>query len=61
MTINELIRLLFDACALGSLLFLVSSGLSMIFGLMRIVNVAHGSFYMLGAYIAFGALNTLGN
>jgi len=61
MTVNELIRLLFDACALGSLLFLVSSGLSMIFGLMRIVNVAHGSFYMLGAYLAFGALATLGN
>jgi branched-chain amino acid transport system permease protein len=59
MTVNDLVRLLFDAAALGSLLFLVSSGLSMIFGLMRIVNVAHGSFYMLGAYIAFGLLSTL--
>jgi branched-chain amino acid transport system permease protein len=59
MTINDLVRLLFDAAALGSLLFLVSSGLSMIFGLMRIVNVAHGSFYMLGAYIAFGLLSAL--
>jgi branched-chain amino acid transport system permease protein len=59
MSINELIRLLLDAAALGSLLFLVSSGLSMIFGLMRIVNVAHGSFYLLGAYLAFGLLQTL--
>ena len=59
--INEAIRLLFDAAALGSLLFLVSSGLSMIFGLMRIVNAAHGSFYMLGAYLAFGFLGLYGN
>ena len=36
----------------ASTLFLVSSGLSLIFGVTRIVNFAHGSFYMLGAYIA---------
>src|ERR1700758_823971 len=34
-------------------LFLVASGLSIIFGVTRIVNFAHGAFYMLGAYIAF--------
>ena len=34
-------------------LFLVASGLSIIFGVTRIVNFAHGSFYMLGAYIAY--------
>ena len=39
------------ALSLGMLLFLLGSGLSMIFGLMRIINVAHGSFYMLGAYL----------
>src|SRR5262249_15640723 len=61
MSANELIRLLFDAAALGSLLFLVSAGMSMIFGLMRIVNVAHGSFYLLGAYIAFGMLKVFDN
>lgn len=61
MSPNELVRLLFDATALGSLLFLVSSGLAMILGLMRIVNVAHGSFYLLGAYLAFGVLQTFGN
>ena len=37
----------------ASSLFLVASGLSIIFGVMRIVNFAHGSFYMLGAYIAY--------
>ncbi|HXP29456.1 MAG TPA: branched-chain amino acid ABC transporter permease [Stellaceae bacterium] len=40
-----------NSLSLGALLFLVAAGLSMIFGLMRIVNVAHGSFYMLGAYL----------
>lgn len=38
--------------ASASELFLVASGLSIIFGVTRIVNFAHGSFYMLGAYIA---------
>jgi branched-chain amino acid transport system permease protein len=61
MSVNELVRLVFDASALGALLFLVSAGMSMIFGLMRIVNVAHGSFYLLGAYIAFGMLKVVDN
>src|SRR3569833_1828888 len=34
-------------------LFLVASGLSIIFGVTRIVNFAHGAFYMIGAYVAF--------
>jgi branched-chain amino acid transport system permease protein len=34
-------------------LFLIASGLSLIFGILRVLNFAHGSFYMLGAYIAF--------
>ena len=34
-------------------LFLVASGLSIIFGVTRIVNFAHGAFYMLGAYVAY--------
>jgi len=35
------------------ILFLLASGLTLIFGVMRVVNFAHGSFYMLGAYLAF--------
>ena len=38
---------------LGLLLFLVASGLTLIFGIMGVINLAHGSFYMLGAYLAF--------
>jgi len=37
----------------GFLLFLVASGLTLIFGIMGIVNLAHGAFYMVGAYLAF--------
>src|SRR5687767_15505367 len=39
--------------ASAATLFLVASGLSIIFGVTRIVNFAHGSFYMLGAYLAY--------
>ena len=42
-----------NSVAFGGLLFLLSSGFSLAFGLMRIPNLAHGAFFMLGAY--FGA------
>jgi branched-chain amino acid transport system permease protein len=45
-----------SACSL----FLVASGLSIIFGVTRIVNFAHGAFYMLGAYVAYTAIESLG-
>ena len=45
-----------SACSL----FLVASGLSIIFGVTRIVNFAHGAFYMLGAYVAYSAIDNLG-
>ena len=37
----------------GLLLFLVASGLTIIFGVLGVLNFAHGSFYMLGAYLAY--------
>ena len=37
----------------GLLLFLIASGLSIVFGVMGVINLAHGSFYMIGAYLAF--------
>jgi branched-chain amino acid transport system permease protein len=45
----------------GLLLFLVASGLTLIFGIMGIINLAHGSFYMVGAYLAFSLTRALGN
>jgi branched-chain amino acid transport system permease protein len=46
-------RVLLDALTFAGLLFIVASGFSLIFGLMRVVNMAHGSFYLLGGYIAY--------
>lgn len=44
---------LLDALTFAGLLFIVASGFSLIFGLMRVVNMAHGSFYLLGGYVAY--------
>ena len=40
-------------------LFLIASGLSLVFGVMRVLNFAHGSFYMIGAYLAWQAVHWL--
>ena len=45
-----------NSVAFGGLLFLLSSGFSLIFGLMRIPNLAHGAFFMLGAYFGYTLL-----
>jgi branched-chain amino acid transport system permease protein len=49
---TSLIQLL-NGVQYGLLLFLVASGLTLIFGIMGVINLAHGSFYMVGAYMAF--------
>ncbi|NPC58816.1 branched-chain amino acid ABC transporter permease [Caenimonas soli] len=45
----------------GLLLFLVASGLTLIFGIMGVINLAHGSFYMVGAYMAFALAPIVGS
>ena len=40
----------------AALLFLIASGLTLAFGVMRVVNIAHGSFYMLGVYVAYSVI-----
>ncbi len=52
---------LLNGLAYGMLLFLLASGLSLIFGIMDILNLAHGSLYMLGAYVAFSISRHLGS
>ncbi len=54
-----LIAQLLTGLANAAALFLVASGLSLIFGVTRIVNFAHGSFYMLGAFIGYSAMQVL--
>ena len=49
----NLIEQLLNALVLAGLLFLVSAGLSLVFGILRVVNFAHGVFYMLGAYLGY--------
>ncbi|MBI4887089.1 MAG: branched-chain amino acid ABC transporter permease [Acidobacteria bacterium] len=45
----------------AALLFLIASGLTLAFGVMRIVNIAHGSFYMLGVYVAYTVILRTGS
>ncbi|HXZ06903.1 MAG TPA: branched-chain amino acid ABC transporter permease, partial [Paraburkholderia sp.] len=56
---NLLVQLI-NGLADASALFLVAAGLSLIFGVTRIVNFAHGSFYMIGVYVAYSIANRLG-
>ena len=51
----------FNGISYGALLFLLASGLSLIFGVMRIVNLAHGSFFLLGGYLALTVIWTTGS
>src|SRR5258705_2644764 len=50
-----------NSLALGGLLFLLAAGFSLIFGLMRIANLTHGSMYMLGAYVGVSVLKVVPN
>ena len=54
------VSIMLSGMANASTLFLVASGLSLIFGVTRIVNFAHGSFYMLGAYLAYSLISYSG-
>ena len=60
MDLSGFIVQLLNGLAGASSLFLVGAGLSLIFGVTRIVNFAHGSFYMLGIYIGYTLVDKLG-
>jgi branched-chain amino acid transport system permease protein len=61
MNLNFWLIQTFNGISYGALLFLVGSGLSLIFGVMRIVNLAHGSYFMLGGYVALTVIWTTGS
>jgi branched-chain amino acid transport system permease protein len=61
MTLSSILIQLLNGLAGASSLFLVAAGLSLIFGVTRIVNFAHGSLYMLGIYIAYSMINWFGS
>ena len=58
--VNFFIQLL-NSVQYGLLLFMLAAGLTLIFGIMGVVNLAHGSFYMLGAYLAWSLSAQLGS
>src|SRR4030088_3640863 len=49
-----------NGISFGALLFILAAGLSLVFGMMDVVNLAHGSFYMLGAYITLTVVQRTG-
>lgn len=57
---DTLVFSLLNGAIYGLLLFMVSAGLTLIFGMMGILNFAHASFYMLGAYFAYALQDSLG-
>lgn len=61
MTLDLLALQLFTGFALGSVFVLLAIGLSLIFGLLTVVNFAHGAFYMVGAYVGVAVLRAGGN
>ena len=50
-----------NGLSFGALLFILASGLSLVFGMMDVVNLAHGAFYMLGAYVALSVVQFTGS
>ena len=61
MSFSGFIVQLLNGLASASSLFLVAAGLSLIFGVTRIVNFAHGSFFMLGLYVAYSLIERFGH
>ncbi|MCB5224938.1 MAG: branched-chain amino acid ABC transporter permease [Candidatus Cloacimonetes bacterium] len=61
MTLDLLLLQLFTGVALGAIYILLAVGLSLIFGLLTVVNFAHGAFYMVGAYVGVAVLLSGGN
>src|SRR3990167_5683386 len=60
MSFSGFVVQLLNGLAGASSLFMVAAGLSLIFGVTRVVNFAHGSLYMLGLYVAYSTVELLG-
>jgi branched-chain amino acid transport system permease protein len=61
MTAQFLLFQLLNGLSFGALLFFLASGFTLIFGLMRIVNLAHGAVYLVGGYVGLTAITATGN
>src|SRR5262249_58357323 len=58
---ESLLIQILNSLVYGMLLFLLSAGLSLIFGLLGVVNLAHGSFFMLGGFFALSIISSTGS
>src|SRR5215475_5473126 len=61
MQLSSFLIQILNSLQYGLLLFLIASGLTLTLGIMGIINVAHGSFYMIGAYLAYSLSSLTGN
>jgi branched-chain amino acid transport system permease protein len=61
MSLELLYQQALNGLSFGALLFVLAAGLSLVFGMMDVVNLAHGAFYMLGAYIALTVVQATGS
>jgi len=61
MTLHLLIEQALNGAQFGVMLFLTSAGLTLVFGIMNLINLAHGSLYMAGAYVAASVLSSTGS
>ena len=61
MDLKSIVHVCLAGLSTGMFIWLVASGLTLIFGVLGVLNFAHGSFYMLGAYCCFTVLSRLGD
>src|SRR6478752_6314391 len=61
MSLSLFLIQMLNGLQLGVLLFMLSAGLTLVFGIMNFVNLAHGSLYMMGAYFAAATFNATGS
>ena len=60
LSLQSIVHVCLAGLSTGMFIWLVASGLTLIFGVLGVLNFAHGSFYMLGAYCCFTALRSAG-
>ncbi|HET9290705.1 MAG TPA: branched-chain amino acid ABC transporter permease, partial [Actinomycetes bacterium] len=61
MSRDELLLQALNGLSFGALLFVLASGFTLVFGLMQIVNLAHGAFYLVGGYVGIVTVTATGS
>lgn len=61
MSLNSILFVIMNGLTYGALLFMCAAGFTLVYGLMRVVNMAHGSFYLFGSFMSYMVLKWTGN